>query len=78
MHSNAAQSPEVLSAAALQHLHGVVISMLGCRFGMRGRLWLLWSTMTFGGIFTCLIGTGGDSFGKTIAFVILAAIGIEV
>ena len=49
-----------------------------CRFGMRGRLWLLWSTMTFGGLFTCLIGIAGDSFGKTIAFVILAAAGIEV
>ena len=45
---------------------------------MRGRLWLLWSTMTFGGLFTCLIGIGGDSFGMTIAFVILAATGIEV
>lgn len=45
---------------------------------MRGRLWLLWSTMTFGGLFTCLMGTAGDSFGKTIAFVILAAAGIEV
>lgn len=52
--------------------------MHGCRFGMRGRLWLLWSTMTFGGLFTCLIGIAGDSFGMTIAFVILAAAGIEV
>ena len=34
--------------------------------------------MTFGGLFTCLIGTGGDSFGKTMAFVVLAAAGIEV
>ena len=50
----------------------------GCRFGMRGRLWLLWSTMTFGGLFTCLIGIAGNSFGMTIAFVILAAAGIEV
>ena len=34
--------------------------------------------MTFGGLFTCLIGIAGDSFGMTIAFVILAAAGIEV
>ena len=34
--------------------------------------------MTFGGLFTCLIGVAGSSFGMTIAFVILAAAGIEV
>ena len=34
--------------------------------------------MTFGGLFTCLIGIAGNSFGMTIAFVILAAAGIEV
>lgn len=50
----------------------------GHRWGMRGRLWLLWSTMTFGGLFTCLIGIAGNSFGMTIACVILAAAGIEV
>lgn len=45
---------------------------------MRGRLWLLWSTMVFGGLFTSLIGISGSSFGQTIAFIILAAAGIEV
>ena len=45
---------------------------------MRGRLWLLWSTMTFGGLFTCLMGVAGDSYGATQAFFILAAAGIEV
>ncbi len=52
--------------------------MLACRFGMRGRLWLLWSTMTFGGLFTCIMGVAGDSFAATQVFVILAATGIEV
>ncbi len=45
---------------------------------MRGRLWLLWSTMTFGGLFVCLMGVAGNSFAATQAFVILAAAGIEV
>lgn len=34
--------------------------------------------MAFGGLFTSLIGTAGGSFGKTLAFIILAAAGIEV
>ncbi len=45
---------------------------------MRGRLWLLWSTMTFGGLFVCLMGVAGNSYAATQVFVILAAAGIEV
>lgn len=45
---------------------------------MRGRLWLLFGTMTWGGLFTCLMGTAGNNYGATMAFVVLAAIGIEV
>ena len=60
-------------------LHDFIISrFVECRFGMRGRLWLLWSTMTFGGLFTCLMGVAGNSFAATQAFIILAAAGIEV
>lgn len=49
-----------------------------CRFGMRGRLWLLFGTMTWGGLFTCLMGVSSSSYGATMAFIVLAAIGIEV
>ena len=49
-----------------------------CRYGMIGRLWLLWSVMTFAGLFTCLMGIAGDSFGMTIAFVVLVGSGIGV
>ena len=45
---------------------------------MIGRLWLLWSVMTFAGLFTCLMGIAGNSFGMTIAFVILVGSGIGV
>ena len=34
--------------------------------------------MTFGGLFVCLMGTAGDSYARTQAFVILGAAGIEV
>ncbi|KAL3158244.1 hypothetical protein ABBQ38_010496 [Trebouxia sp. C0009 RCD-2024] len=58
-------------------LGGYLSDLTGRRWGMRGRLWLLWSCMAFGGLFTSLIGTAGGSFGKTLAFIILAATGIE-
>lgn len=45
---------------------------------MRGRLWLLFGTMTWGGVFVCLMGVAGDNYGATMAFVVLAALGIEV
>ena len=34
--------------------------------------------MTWGGLFVCLMGTAGNNYGATMAFVVLAAIGIEV
>ncbi|DBA87666.1 hypothetical protein WJX77_011209 [Trebouxia sp. C0004] len=58
-------------------LGGFLSDIVGRRFGMRGRLWLLWSTMTFGGLFTCLMGVAGNSYAVTQAFIILAAAGIE-
>lgn len=45
---------------------------------MRGRLWLLWSVMTFAGLFVCLMGIAGDSFNMTIAFIVLVGSGIGV
>ncbi|GIL81746.1 hypothetical protein Vretifemale_10763, partial [Volvox reticuliferus] len=58
---------------AVMRMYGSCLSGLACRsFGMRGRLWLLWTSQSAGGICCMLLGRcGGGSSGLTATAVLL-------
>ncbi|KAJ7531148.1 hypothetical protein O6H91_14G034100 [Diphasiastrum complanatum] len=52
---------------------GIVSDLVARKFGMRGRLWILWSVQTLGGIFCIVLGHMGK-LGPAIAVMILSSI----
>jgi NNP family nitrate/nitrite transporter-like MFS transporter len=59
---------------------GAISDVLGKRFGMRARLWWLWSIQTLGGVFCIILGSTAvsTSFNSTIGIVIVFSLFTEV
>ncbi|KAI5071709.1 hypothetical protein GOP47_0013960 [Adiantum capillus-veneris] len=55
---------------------GALSDFVGQRFGMRGRLWVLWILQTLGGVF-CIILPLAGSLGPAVAIMIVFAIFVE-
>jgi MFS transporter, NNP family, nitrate/nitrite transporter len=53
---------------------GMVSDLVAVRYGMRGRLWVLWIIQTLGGLFCMLLGLVDYSLGATITAIILFSI----
>ena len=47
-------------------------------FGMRGRIWWLWICMSIGATFCIVLGKSENSFGQTMAIVVVFSIFIQV
>ena len=47
-------------------------------FGMRGRIWWLWICMSIGAAFCIVLGKSENSFGQTMAIVVVFSIFIQV
>lgn len=56
---------------------GFVSDMAARRFGMRGRLWALWTGATLGGVFCLTLGLVDYSLGATIAVMIIFSIFVQ-
>ncbi|GFR48444.1 hypothetical protein Agub_g10344, partial [Astrephomene gubernaculifera] len=68
-------------------LSNIVTRVSGCqlsdglsrRYGMRGRLWLLWGLQAAGGVFCALLASvANSSFGGTVVLLILFAVSIQL
>ncbi|MCO5554597.1 hypothetical protein L7F22_008128 [Adiantum nelumboides] len=55
---------------------GALSDFIGRRYGMRGRLWVLWILQTIGGVF-CIILPMADSLGPAVAVMLVFAIFCE-
>jgi NNP family nitrate/nitrite transporter-like MFS transporter len=58
-------------------LGGVASDLAARRFGMRGRLWVLFIYQALAGVFTCLIGTAKNDSNATLAYMVLAGWFVE-
>jgi NNP family nitrate/nitrite transporter-like MFS transporter len=53
---------------------GMISDWAAQRWGMRGRLWALWTIQTLSGLFCLLLGTVSSSLGATMAILIIFSI----
>jgi len=58
-------------------LGGIFSDFASARFGMRGRLWVLWGVQTLEGVLCIFMGTAKDSLGITILFMVLFSICVQ-
>ena len=56
---------------------GIISDWSSTRFGMRGRLWTLWSTQTLEGVLCIFMGLSKDNLGATIAFMVFFSICVQ-
>ena len=56
---------------------GIISDWSSNRFGMRGRLWTLWSTQTLEGVLCIFMGLSKDNLGATIAFMVFFSICVQ-
>eukprot|EP00951_Prasinocladus_malaysianus_P020017 scaffold163060_cov35-Prasinocladus_malaysianus.AAC.1 len=49
---------------------GLLSDFFGKKFGMRGRLWVLWATQTFEGVFCILMGLAYKSLPATVVLMV--------
>jgi NNP family nitrate/nitrite transporter-like MFS transporter len=56
---------------------GILSDWSSARFGMRGRLWVLWSTQTLEGVLCIFMGLSKDNLGATIAFMVFFSICVQ-
>ena len=59
-------------------LGGVYTDLMGKYFGMRGRLWALFSTLAIGGMAVAVLGTQKNNPNTTIAMMVIAGWFLEV
>ncbi|OMO78288.1 Major facilitator superfamily [Corchorus capsularis] len=55
---------------------GMISDMMAKRFGMRGRLWALWTVQTLGGVFCIILGKVG-SLGVSIAVMLIFSVFVQ-
>ncbi|KAK8537282.1 hypothetical protein V6N13_042217 [Hibiscus sabdariffa] len=55
---------------------GILSDVMGKRFGMRGRLWTLWTVQTLGGVFCIILGQV-DSLSASVAVMIIFSIFVQ-
>lgn len=53
---------------------GWISDAMARRFGMRGRIWALWTIQTLGGLFCLLMGLTSNSLGATMAILVIFSI----